>query len=96
MKWKRSGWKILDAEREFVVAKSYPWDESGCREEDHRVVNLLANAPEMEEMIIRLVECIESQSYSLEEPEDFEAQIRRNRLIIDEAEGVIKKVRGEQ
>lgn len=53
--WTRNGWEILGSDGS-IVCKIIPWDNSGCREEDHDNANIIAVAPEMLEFIQYVVE----------------------------------------
>lgn len=56
--WVREGWKIRSADGS-VVAISQPWDDSGCRQEDHANVNVMTSAPNLYQELKYAVECIE-------------------------------------
>jgi len=54
--WNRDGWKIRDVQG-HVIARTCPWDESGCRKEDHVAANLITAAPSLYEVLKYAVEC---------------------------------------
>lgn len=43
---KKNPWDIRDA-RGATICKMYPWDVSGCREDDQADANLVAAAPQL-------------------------------------------------
>ena len=52
--WHGSNWDIVDKKKR-IVAKVLPWDASGCRDEDHHNVNLIAAAPELLEALEMMI-----------------------------------------
>lgn len=79
--WVREKWKIRSAEGS-VVAISQPWDESGCRQEDHANVNVMTAAPNLYQELKYAVECIEAGCA----PKD--KWLDRAKLAISKAEGL--------
>jgi len=52
---KKNPWDIRDA-RGATICKMYPWDVSGCREDDQADANLVAAAPLLYEAMQKAVD----------------------------------------
>ena len=80
--WFRVGWEIR-ADDGSVVAISQPWDNTGCRQEDHANVNVMTAAPYLYKELRYAIECIENLI-----PPD-EEWLERAKTAIMLAEGLI-------
>lgn len=45
--WVRDGWKVREKESGAIVCQTFPWDVTGCKEEDVDVVCLIAASPKL-------------------------------------------------
>ena len=45
--WVRDGWKVREKESGAIVCETYPWDVTGCKEEDVDVVCLIVASPKL-------------------------------------------------
>lgn len=57
--WMRERWQIRSYDGS-VLAKIIPWDESGCRHEDHANINVMTASPCLYQELKYAVECIDA------------------------------------
>ena len=57
--WIRERWQIRSSDGS-VIAKIMPWDESGCRQEDHANINIMTASPCLYQELKYAVECVAS------------------------------------
>lgn len=79
--WIREGWRIRSADGS-IIARTQPWDESGCRQEDQANVNVMTASPNLYQELKYAVECVGNGCSPGEE------WLERAKIAVSLAEGI--------